>query len=72
MENFLERTEKKQCGPWAELCIADGGIEGRRRPDLAGKGWGSGPCSPRVRFWCLDGSEEVPTMGKGGAVDLRP
>jgi hypothetical protein len=40
MENSLERTEKKQCGPWAELCIADGGIEGRRRPDLPGKGGG--------------------------------
>jgi hypothetical protein len=72
MENSLERMEKKQCGPWAELCIADGGIEGRRRPDLARKGWGSGPCSPRVRFWCLDGSKEVPAMGNGGAVDLQP
>jgi hypothetical protein len=44
----------------------------RRRPDFAGKGRGSGPCSPRVPFRGLDGLEERPAVEFGGAMDLRP
>jgi hypothetical protein len=39
---------------------------------LAGKGWGSDPCSPRVPFRWLEGSEEVPTAVLNGALHPWP
>jgi hypothetical protein len=44
----------------------------RRRPDLAEKGRGSGPCSPRVPFRGLDGLEEWQVVEFGGGADLQP
>ena len=49
-----------------------GRIPARGWPDLAGKGARGDPCSPRVRFWCLDGSEVLPARGLGGAAGLSP
>ena len=49
-----------------------GRIPVRGWPDLAGEGARGDPCSPRVRFWCLDGSEVLPVMVVGGVVDLQP
>jgi hypothetical protein len=39
---------------------------------LAGKGWGNDPCSPRVPFRQLEGSEEVPAAVLGGALHPWP
>jgi hypothetical protein len=39
---------------------------------LAGKGWGSDPCSPRVPFRQLEGSEEVSAVVLGGALHPWP
>jgi hypothetical protein len=35
-KNTLDKMQSKQLGPRAGLDLADGGIGGRRRPDLAG------------------------------------
>jgi hypothetical protein len=50
----------------------DGRNPARRRPNLAGKGRGSDPCSPRVPFRRLEGSEEVPAAVLGGALHPWP
>jgi hypothetical protein len=67
MEISLERTGKKQCGPWAELFIADGGIEGRRWPDFAGRGSYSHYVPPADDFGCCPGlgrSTRSPAVGR--------
>jgi hypothetical protein len=50
----------------------DGWILARRWSGLAGKGRGSSPSSPRVRFWCIDDSEEEPEVVLSGDVHLQP
>jgi hypothetical protein len=50
----------------------DGRNPARRRPNLAGKGRGSGVGSPGVRFETVWRLEDAPAMENGGTADLRP
>jgi hypothetical protein len=49
----------------------DGRIPARRRPGLAGKGWGSGVGSSRVRFEAVRRSEDAPAMAGGGGAAVH-
>jgi hypothetical protein len=50
----------------------DGRNPARRRPNLAGKGRGSGVGSPGVRFLSFRAAGGAPAMENGGGVDLGP
>jgi hypothetical protein len=50
----------------------DGRNPARRRPNLAGKGQGSGVGSSGVRFLSFQASGGAPAMENGGSVDLEP
>jgi hypothetical protein len=64
----LKKSQTSQCNP----SDGDRRNPARGRPFFAGKGWGSDPCSPRVPFRWLEGSEEVPVVVLGGALHPWP